>query len=238
MKNAIKVCCVAVSGVIAVKLNEFFVSKQLSPGSALALATALAVGACKVLEYLLLDLPLKCGIARRFIDWRGKFEGAWIFRLNNLADRPYSLVSITYLSTEDTYLMSACGVDPVRGIRSNWHSTDLMFVPKRNQIVYCYECRTVDPNSIVTSGYGVMDFQLNWLGSVTRGMGFFVDTGVNFFKCNYRIERVTRALLRRHLGQKRVLTNDDVEKLIHNYHLGSQTENKAAPESPDQPKHW
>lgn len=218
MREYIKLVCIAIGGSVAVKFNAFLVSKNLDALYSLIISGLFAVIMYKALEYVLTELPLRSKHLRRVVEPLSKFEGEWIFELNNLRDRPYSLVSVGYLREDKVYLISACGVDSSGEIKSKWNSTELLFNMKKNEIVYCYESRIIDDEADVTFGYGVMKLEQDHQGKLSRGAGFFVDTGSEFFKCNYLIERVTDEMLQKCLGKKDLCSNRDVKELIKKYH--------------------
>ena len=218
MREYIKLVCIAIGGSIAVKFNAFLLSKNLDALYSLVISGLFAVIMYKILEYILTELPLHNKKLRRVVEPKSKFEGEWIFELKNLKDRPYSLVSVGYIPEDKVYHLSGYGVGSDGNIKSKWNSTELLFNTKKNEIVYCYESRIIDDEADVTSGYGVMKLEQDHKGKLTRGAGFFADTGSKFFKCNYLIEKVTQQTLQACLDKKDLCSNRDVEELIKKYH--------------------
>lgn len=218
MREYIKLVCIAIGGSIAIKFNAFLLSINLDAIYSLVISGPFAVIIYKILEYILTELPLHNKSLRSIVEPKSKFEGEWIFELMNLKDRPYSLVSIGYIPEDKVYLLSGCGVGSDGNIKSKWNCTDLLFNTKKNEIIYSYESRIIDAEADVTSGYGVMKFEQDHKGTLSRGAGFFVDTGSKFFKCNYLIEKVTQQTLQKCLGKKDLCSNRDVEQLIKKYH--------------------
>jgi hypothetical protein len=225
MKEYIKLICIAIGGSVAVKINALLISKGLNAEHAIILSGIVAVFVYKIIEYIFAELPIRFKWTRKIIDPKSKFEDQWIFQLQNLDGRPYSLISIDYIPEDKSYLISGCGVDPNGNIRSKWNGTDITFHLKANELRYSYESRLVDKNADITSGYGVMKFDQDRKGKLSRGVGFFVDTGSTFFKCNYLIEKVTKDLILKCLGKKDVYTNVDVGNLIRKYHCDYPKQN-------------
>lgn len=214
MKKYVRPIAIAVCYSIAIKLNNLLLDKKLEDSIAIILSAIAAVVIEQILEILFIELPLHFGWMRRSIEEKAKFEGTWVFNLQDFQNRPNSVVSLIYSPNENTLHISGNGCCDTGEIGSKWNSTHVITDVAKRVIIYAYEGRTLDGTDNILSGFGFMKFDKNDDGTVTRGNGFFVDTGPKFSKCNYLFDRVDPQEMQALIQKRTLKGNEDISKLI------------------------
>jgi len=217
MKKYIRPILITICYSIAIILNAYLLDAKLTSTLSFFLSAIFAVFLEQFLEILILELPLHSGHLRGYIDDKAKFEGTWIFSLQDFPHRPYSVVTLGYRESEDTVYINGNGCCDTGEIASKWTSAYVIADAAKSVIYYVYEGRTIDGTDNILKGFGYMNFDKNEDGTMTRGNGFFVDTGQKFSKCNYLFDRVDKMEMKALIHKETLKGNEDISNLIKAY---------------------
>ncbi len=219
MKEYIKIVIIAIGSSIAIKLNTIFMEVTSDSIFSIVMSSVIAIAIFKILEFILLELPIKNERLRYLLFAESQIEGCWIVEFFN-SERPYSLAWLSYDPYSKSYTWNGIGFDSLGNKKSIWRSdithTDL----KYGQFDYIYTARLIDQSAEVIKGFGVNYFDSN--DKLVTGTGFIVDAGTTVTKNYFNIDRFTKEKCREILGIDSISTNSDMKKII--IHFCSQTQ--------------
>lgn len=167
---------------------------------------------------MLIDLPKRLNLTRRFIDPRGATEGVWITEKYEHPDRPNSIIRIRYNQESDKYLISGESFERDSGlVKIDWNGVDVFIDPKNDILRYFYELNMLfssEKNTVV--GNSTMRFGNKKFGRYISGDGYFQDTRKE--KVNYYFRRITAKEVLRNIGKKDFDLRENREEFMINYH--------------------
>ncbi len=214
MKNFLDLLLIAFGSTLAVKGNTFLLSKNIDPFLSIALSAFLAVLIVQLSRYVLIELPLKVKFLRKRLDPRSKLEGAWLIRIDNLDDRPYSFAVVEYNPYSKNYTYYGTGFDQDGKIKATWRSIDFEIDLGKDEIVYLCEAQLADEDGEILKSFGTATFEKDENDRYTRGKGFFVDFGTKFLKRHFYLDRLTDKMASTLSVGPNVVSHDDMKILI------------------------
>ncbi len=218
MRKSIDAALLLLASTIAIELNRRLLAAGFDVWLSLLVSVAVSVGLYKVLEYGLLEFPVRYQSLRQLIKPESRMEGNWISRPINIRERPYSYITIDYNPYSKEYIYSGltCQLDGTIG--GSWKSTSVKIKLEYDRLWYIYAARMHDEKAESTEGYGVVNFEKDGSGKYTRATGFFGDVGSIVAKSSFFMNRLEEADLERYIGKKSIQTHEDLAVLIRAYH--------------------
>ncbi len=131
----------------------------------------------KVMEYSILERPLRWKWARSEYDPRAVVEGLWFEHVPDLIGQPYTLLRINYDQKSNDYSISGDNYNDkfeiVRTFRGNFFCID----PSVNQLMYTFEADQSKEGSSDAIGVCHMTFRVGKSGkkNYAGGSGFFFN---------------------------------------------------------------
>ncbi|MDY7095964.1 MAG: hypothetical protein SX243_23565 [Acidobacteriota bacterium] len=218
MRNYITTVAVAAGGASAAAGSRYLIDDlSLSPGSALAVSTLLAILVYRGLEILLVVVPLRWRWARRILDVRARFEGIWISRTDKEGSRYYNYITLSYEPSAEDFSISGISFGNEDEHHSSWAGANIEFDLKKPVVRFFYEASVHEADVEDVLGFASIKFQGASSGSFTSGAGHIVDTGSSSKKYPIVFNRLEAAEMKDLVGMKKVATIDQKQSLLRAY---------------------
>ena len=207
----------ACGSAFAAEFYTFISKKNLGKISSLILATVIAVFLYKVIELVLIELPIKSTFIRPFLDPRSLVEGYWLQVKRDRELRPYSFITISFNKETKEYLVTGISYDINGKIGAVWKSTQCFIDIRIDQVMYLFKAEIhCDGGHVVADGYTVMTLIKNLKGEYQRGTGYYIDT--RNIKSDFILEKINKSDIQDSIGKKEIDNNTDMKNLIKCYH--------------------
>lgn len=217
-ESYIRYFSVIAGSITATQTNNYLCSLKVDIWVCIAVSAVMAALIYKLLEYALIEIPLKIHPLRKMFDSRAIFEGTWLQATNKDGVRYYSFEKIIYDKKTKTYAIEGESFDSNGDMHSAWKSNDLKFDLSKSEIMYNYKSEIHEDKKDL-NGYGLMTFQGDINGKYNRGTGYYVDFGGNPVQCVYSFEKLTKSFVTELIGRESSLKyNKDIKEFIKEYH--------------------
>jgi len=190
LKEPIRIFVLALGGALAIKLYGYFGAKGMDDGLSLVTAVVITTSIVKLMQYLLLEAPMRVRSLRSMLDPSSALEGVWINEIEALDPRPVSIACIEYNAHSGSYRYFGYGFDVEGAVRATWESTRASIDLSRDRLDYLGEGQLKDGDAEVIKSFGELLFKRDEGGVYRSGTGFFVDFGTGFFKTTFSMQRL------------------------------------------------
>lgn len=166
-------------------------------------------------------LPLVFPWVRLLAKDEERFAGEWIETVEKDNVRYYTVFGIHYVWGSDDYVVSGVSLKCDGCVHADWDSLYLKFNKDVFALSFLYTSRQTSKENM--TGYAELTFFRNNDIKPCEGKGFFVDMGLQPIRVEFKLERVTKPLMKKFLGERRVkLTGKQRIEFIKKYHEYSE----------------
>jgi hypothetical protein len=221
-RKIIKSIIAALTAVLAVKLAEYLhANAKISPMDIVLIAGAAGAVFGVVCEDFIVFCRRRIKFLRKELDPRSRYEGVWLIRVLDFPARPYAYATIDYNAETDAYAYRGAGFNAKGEFKASWNCPQADIDLTRNEVRFVADAQLVDTTGEVSRAYGHIQFEKKFFGRIlrySRGKGFFVDFGTQSRKAHFLLDRLDTHTIRKLIGQKQVVSHEDMAKLICAFH--------------------
>ncbi len=232
LERILKPMILALGAGTAIKLSAFLTSKGIADPFALLLAVAGAVVLTTLLDFCLLELPMRFRKLRKYFDPLYSIEGYWYESVTS-PDHPHSYVCIEYDYRAKRFQYQGQNFTPVFELNASFSSETLEVRRDAKEIWFQFTAHVHRPTRSAVRGYATIRFYTDGKRHFTRGDGSFVEsegppavsdgpasskTGALPMKeLGLVLDRIPDSFVTRALDRASIATNAEIPRLIMAY---------------------
>ena len=191
MQKFLGALLLGVGNVVAIAVLKYLEIRKTGPLEAIVISACVGIVVTKIGEYILLELPLRFGLLRRFLDSRAALEGKWLERIPALPGNPYTLLTISYNPESGNYSIYGRNYDIHGNEIRTFDSQHVSISPSLNQIIYTYTAHQSLEEQSDAAGICCMDFRRGNSGNYEGGDGFFFNRDLHATKFAFSFQRIS-----------------------------------------------